>query len=84
MSNFIYVFLVCILLIGVIVAMAVLFSNASQDNDSSFRDQDGRHSYYDRSLIEKEEFHRDNPEVPYSEIRSFKRLFRNLRGVHKK
>ena len=83
MSNFIYVFLACLFLIAVIVAMAVLFSD-SRDFDSSFRDKKGRHSYYDRSIIEKEEYHRDNPEVPYSEIRSFKRLFRNLRGAHKK
>ena len=83
MNGFFYVFFACVILISVIIAIAAMCNG--HDDDAAYRDENGRHSYYDRSLIEKDEFHKNNPEVPYSEIRSFKRLFRFKRkSDHKK
>ena len=79
MNSFLYVFLVCIILIGVIVAIAVWVNGSGEEDETHFIDEEGHHKYYERSLIEKNEFHRQNPNVPYSEIRSFRRLFKNLR-----
>lgn len=76
MTNFIYVFIVCIVLIAVIMALVVFITGAHKDDDSPFRDENGNHTYYERSIIEKDEFHRNNPEIPYSDIRSLRRLFR--------
>lgn len=48
------------------------------DNDNAYRDEKGRHSYYDRSIIEKDEFLKQHPNMKQDDLRSFKRLFKFL------
>lgn len=76
MNSFIYVFIICIVLIAVIIAIAAMLTRHEADDDATYRDENGRHTYYERSIIEKDDFHRKNPDVPYSEIRSLRRLLR--------
>ena len=55
------------------------FKRRKDDSDADFIDENGNHIYYERSLIEKALFHKRNPQIPYSELRSFKRLFRRTK-----
>ena len=48
------------------------------DSDAEFIDENGNHIYYERSLIEKKKFHQQNPDIPFSSLRTFRRLFRHL------
>lgn len=54
----------------------------SQHDDSEerepFIDDDGNHIYYERSIIEKKEFLKENPEVNEEELRTFSRLFQEM------
>ena len=55
-----------------------------KDEDyNDFLDEDGNHVYYDRSVIEKTKFHLSNPDIPENEIRSFKRLIKELLKIDK-
>lgn len=85
MNNFIYVFVVCILLLAVIIALSVILMHRGEDSlsDNEFRDEKGRHVYYDRSSIKKDEFMEENPGVARREMRSFHRLF-NIQPRRKK
>lgn len=79
MNNFLFVFIVCIVLLAL---LTLLISAAlNKDNDQDFRDNKGNHPYYDRSLIEKEEFKKHHPEVSDKDIRSIRRLLHNLRNI---
>lgn len=78
MSGFFYVFLVCILILVVLIAIASMFAEKDSESDGEYRDEKGRHIYYDRSLIEKEEFRKQHPEISNKEIRSFRRLFSHI------
>ena len=75
-NNFLYVFIICIILLAVILALTVIFiHHHSTESNDEFLDEEGRHIYYDRSRIEKEEFLQKNPEMSPKEVRSFQRLF---------
>ena len=76
MNSFLYVFLVCIILLAVIMALAVMFLGHHNDegNDNHYLDEQGRHLYYDRSRIAKEEYLREHPDENPNSLRSFRRL----------
>ena len=82
MNQFIIVFIVCIALLLLLLFISVKFWSRRGHDDEEFRDEKGRHVYYDRSIIEKDEFNRNNPQIPYSEIRSLRRLLRWRRSKH--
>ena len=79
MNNFLFIFIVCIVLLALLTLLISAALNKNIDQD--FRDSKGNHSYYDRSLIEKEEFRKHNPDVYDKEIRSIRRLLRNLKNI---
>ncbi len=57
------------------IALAVSLKGSGKDDydDQPYRDQNGDHVYYDKSIIEKKRFHRLYPKEA---ARSFKRLFK--------
>lgn len=77
MNRFLIVFLVCIVLLIIFLFIYAKMGGFKQQENDDFLDEHGRHVYYDRSLIKKEKFKKENPDVPFSEIRSIKRIFKN-------
>lgn len=56
------------------IALAVSLKGGNPgDDDRGYRDQDGDHIYYDKSIIEKKNYHRLHPR---DAARTFARLFR--------
>ncbi len=60
-------------ILAIALAVSLKGSSEADDTDSSYRDQDGDHVYYDKSIIEKKVFHRLHPKEA---ARTFSRLFR--------
>ena len=56
-----------------VIALAVSLKGSNSDDDKPYRDQDGDHFYYDKSIIEKKRFHKLYPKQA---ARSFARLFK--------
>ena len=82
MNSFLIVSLVSIsLLILLLLLIAITFKR--HNDEEGFVDENGLHEYYDRSLIEKKSFFRQNPNVSPDEIRSMRKLLR-LFCFHKK
>lgn len=52
--------------------------NDNRPQSDQFRDKNGNHIYYERSIIQKSEFLNSNPDVQEDEIRSFRRLLHEL------
>lgn len=74
MTGIFIIFMTIILLIAILLIMLVSGSKRDfEENNRTFLDEDGDHSYYDRSLIEKKEFRKRHPEI--KDIRTFGRLF---------
>lgn len=79
MVSIFIIFLVAIL--AIIMLLAVVISrrssngliNPDNDSDREYYDEEGRHRYYERSIIEKEEFARKHPGEPTP--RTLRRLF---------
>ena len=69
--------IIILTMLAVVLAMALAVSlkdgTAYDDADRRFRDQDGDHVYYDKSIIEKKRFSRLHPKEA---ARTFARLFR--------
>ena len=78
MVKIFIVFLVVIFAIGILVTAAISIRNRGRidDIDRHYYDEDGNHMYYDRSIIEKKEFNRQNPSES-KHVRTFSRLFRH-------
>ncbi len=77
MVKIFIVLIIAIFAIGILVTAAISLRNRDRINeiDRQYYDEEGNHLYYDRSLIEKEEFKRNNPaESGY--VRTISRLFR--------
>ncbi len=68
-------------MLAVVLAIALAVSlrgnGNADDSDRSFRDQNGDHVYYDKSIIEKKVFHRLHPKEA---ARTFSRLFRTRKS----
>lgn len=75
MVSIFIIFLVAIFALIVLLALAVSRRNSNRqgDGDEAYYDEEGHHAYYDRSIIEKEDFAKEHPEV--HSVRTFRRLF---------
>ena len=69
--------IIILTMLAVVLAIALLVSlkdgTAYDDSDSSFRDKNGDHVYYDKSIIEKKRFSHLHPKEA---ARTFSRLFK--------
>ncbi len=69
--------IIILVMLGVVLAIALGMSlkdgTAYDDDDRRYRDKDGDHLYYDKSIIEKKRFSRLHPKEA---ARSFARLFK--------
>ena len=74
----IVIFILIILGLAIVLSIFRFFSKQPFDshNDEAYYDENGHHVYYERSIIEKREFHKKNPDMQYSDIRSFKNLLK--------
>lgn len=69
------ILLLIILIIALIMIGIAVTRGEHRDLDKQYRDEDGDHVYYDRSLIRKKNFSRQHPdEAP--KLRTWRRLFR--------
>ena len=59
--------------LSIALAVSLKGERSGDDMDRSYRDQDGDHIYYDKSIIEKKRFSRLHPKEA---ARTFARLFR--------
>lgn len=74
MAKIFIIFLIVIFLLAVLVTVAAaLHSRRDEDAEDLFLDENGNHVYYNRSIIEKDRFRRQNPAE--RDIRTFRRLF---------
>lgn len=74
MTGVLIIFIVIIILLAALMAAVVMLTHRrGGDSGGEFLDGEQRHVYYDRSLIEKEEFRRKHPGV--KGVRTFRRLF---------
>ena len=69
--------IIILVMLAVVLAIALAFSlkggRETAADDRDYRDQDGNHVYYDKSIIEKKRFSRLHPK---DAARTFRRLFR--------
>ncbi|MDE5813175.1 MAG: hypothetical protein K2H72_02715 [Muribaculaceae bacterium] len=69
--------IIILVMLAAVLAIALAFSlkggRETADEDRDYRDQDGNHVYYDKSIIEKKRFSRLHPK---DAARTFRRLFR--------
>lgn len=72
-----FLFLVCSLALVIFLIGEVASRRDVVDIDSQYYNSDGDHIYYERSLIEKKEFHK---RFPHISIRKFSGLFRRERS----
>lgn len=76
--------LLCVLIVGLCLfvtldsAWRYLENPERNDDEEGWRDEKGRHLYYDRGSIEKEHFLERHPGVDHSELRTLRRLLREL------
>lgn len=86
MSSFFYVFLVCIIILIVLICITTAYGLSKKErknNFDDFLDENGNHRYYERSIIRKHKYIKENPDVDPQEIRSFKRLLKKPDNNHK-
>ena len=68
--------IIILTMLAVVLAIALAVSlrdGTAYDDDRGYRDQNGDHVYYDKSIIEKKRFSRLHPKEA---ARTFARLFR--------
>ena len=76
MTGVLIIFIVIIILLAALMAVVVMLTHRrGVDSGEEFLDDENRHVYYDRSLIEKEEFRKTNPGV--KGVRTIRRLLRS-------
>lgn len=78
MTGIFITFILAIVLLVLLVGLAVVFADRKTNDeiDKQYINEDGDHTYYDRSLIEKKEFAAQHPEV--KDVRSLRRLFKEI------
>ena len=59
------------------IALAVSLRGTGSDDDRPFRNPEGDHVYYDKSIIEKKRFHSIHPKEA---VRTISRLLRSRRS----
>ena len=76
-----YTIMICMLLVvlAIYVSFSTLFEarrdkHRMRREDNTFLDEEGYHSYYERSIIKKKEFLRSNPFIRKHELRTLRRL----------
>ena len=81
-DPFLTTLLICLLLLvlGLLITIHLVEyghkSKSSPDREyEPYVNEEGFHSYYERSLIEKSLFHKLHPKIPISTLRTFRRLF---------
>lgn len=76
MVKIFIIFILAIFAVGILIAAAISLRSQkrTEDMDRQYYDEEGNHLYYDRSLIEKEEFRRAYPSQSRY-IRTLRRLF---------
>lgn len=74
MNSFLLLFIICLV---ILLPLLFFVNRGNREKEEGFLDEDGDHSYYDRHLIDKKEFKRQNPEV--NNLRTLKRLFKGNR-----
>ena len=76
MNQILLIFIIIISILAIAITIIGMYSiRKNKNQEDSFYDEKGQHIYYERSLIKKQEFHKEHPEMPYSEMRSFRNLF---------
>lgn len=63
------------------ICILFYFNREKMQDDNEFLDGDDNHIYYDRHLIDKKEFQRNNPDE--KDVRTFRRLV-GLKSKNKK
>lgn len=77
MSQIIIFLIILLMLMLLFIGLGVYFhKHPEQDTTKDFLNQDGDHTYYERSIIEKKEFLRKHPEAK-GKLRTLRRLFHN-------
>ena len=74
-----------LVLLGLFVSIELAIyatSKIADENDERdpYLDSEGNHIYYERSLIEKNDFIREHPQIKDTEVRTFTRLFHEIRN----
>lgn len=75
MSQILIFVLILIAIMAILIALGMYFhGNNEHNDDSAYRNENGDHIYYERSIIEKKEFIKNNPDS--KDMRTFKALFK--------
>lgn len=76
MTQILIFVLIIIAVAAILIVLGLYFRrNPDQNNDSAYLDENGDHIYYERSIIEKKKFIKENPEAK-GKVRTFKALFK--------
>lgn len=76
MTQILIFVLIIIAIAAILIVLGIYFKrNPDQNDDSSYLDENGDHLYYERSIIEKKEFIKENPGAK-GKVRTFKALFK--------
>lgn len=74
--------IIILVMLAIVLGIGIaVFQNKSNDNEESdildkeYKNEEGDHVYYDRSLIEKKEYKRQNPNA--EQPRNLANFFRN-------
>ncbi|MDE6022164.1 MAG: hypothetical protein K2G13_01550 [Muribaculaceae bacterium] len=77
MITLIIIFVMLAIVLAIALAVSICKSGSRFQNeyqDKEYINEEGDHTYYERSLIEKKEYARRHPNI--KDIRRFSRLFR--------
>ncbi|MCH5243050.1 MAG: hypothetical protein J1F67_11660 [Muribaculaceae bacterium] len=64
------VFVVCIAILIILLVVIPLSFYKKNDDNNEYLDENGNHRYYDRSIIEKEDFIKNNSKVSPKDLRT--------------
>ena len=78
MNKFIIVFAACIILLLILLVVIPLTFVSKSDGSEKFIDENGNHAYYERSIIEKENYLKDHPNEKMRELRSIRSLIKKI------
>lgn len=83
MSNSTIFFIVFISIVSCGILLILALHAISRNKETAggkdpFINDEGNHVYYDRSIIEKSQFSRNNPKVPAHKLRTFSRLYKEF------
>lgn len=77
--------LICfdLVILGLMITLDLAFYSLNKGNEIDrerfpFLDSDGDHYYYERAIIKKKAFLKDNPKISPQQLRTWRRLFKEL------